>query len=123
MPKEFYFFDSYAIIQILAGAESYRKYTTADFIITQLNIFEVYYCLLRDFGVEKAESFLKDYYEHCVSLHQAVLCDAAHLRLQFKKRNLSMTDCIGYIIAKRWGIKFLTGDKEFSDMENMEFVK
>ena len=34
-----------------------------------------------------------------------------------------MTDCIGYIIAKRLGMKFLTGDKEFEGFENVEFVK
>jgi len=40
-----------------------------------------------------------------------------------KKRNLSYVDCIGYIIAKQRNIKFLTGDKEFEYMENVEFVK
>ena len=45
------------------------------------------------------------------------------LRLKHKKRDLSMTDCIGYAIAKRLGIKFLTGDKEFKDFENVEFIK
>ncbi len=48
---------------------------------------------------------------------------ASRLKLQYKRRNLSMTDCIGYTIAKNLGIKFLTGDKEFQDLENVEFVK
>ena len=39
------------------------------------------------------------------------------------KRSLSYADCIGYIIALRYGIKFLTGDKEFETLENVEFVK
>ena len=34
-----------------------------------------------------------------------------------------MTDCIGYILAKNIGIKFLTGDKEFENLDNVEFVK
>ena len=34
-------------------------------------------------------------------------------RLKWKDRKVSMTDCIGYVMAKRLGIKFLTGDKEF----------
>ncbi len=34
-----------------------------------------------------------------------------------------MTDCIGYIFAKQLGIKFLTGDKEFENLDNVEFVK
>ena len=39
------------------------------------------------------------------------------------KRNVSMTDCVGYILAKQLGIKFLTGDKEFEHLDNVEFVK
>ena len=34
-----------------------------------------------------------------------------------------MTDCVGYVVAKRVGVKFLTGDREFKDMPNVEFVK
>ena len=34
-----------------------------------------------------------------------------------------MTDCIGYIMAKKLNIKFLTGDKEFENFLNVEFVK
>ena len=45
------------------------------------------------------------------------------MKKELNKRKLSMTDCIGYMMAKQWGIKFLTGDKEFEDMENVEYVK
>ena len=39
------------------------------------------------------------------------------------KKDISMTDCIGYFLAKSLGIKFLTGDKEFENMKDVEFVK
>ncbi len=32
-------------------------------------------------------------------------------------------DCIGYVIARRMGVLFLTGDKEFEGLESAEFVK
>ena len=48
---------------------------------------------------------------------------AAELRAEHKKRDLSMTDCIGFALAERLGIKFLTGDKEFENFDNVEFVK
>lgn len=44
-------------------------------------------------------------------------------RLKWKDRKVSMTDCISYFQASELGIKFLTGDKEFEDFENVEFVK
>ena len=63
------------------------------------------------------------YYESAIDFDINVIKEAAKLRLKYKKNDLSMTDCIGYILAKEWNIKFLTGDKEFENMENVEFVK
>ena len=40
-----------------------------------------------------------------------------------KGKNLSLIDCLGYSCAKRLGIKFFTGDREFKYMENVEYVK
>jgi len=44
-------------------------------------------------------------------------------RVQNIKKDTSITDCISYFMAKNLGIKFLTGDKEFENLENVEFVK
>ncbi len=49
--------------------------------------------------------------------------EAALFRFQNDKRNMSMVDVIGYTIAKRWNVKFLTGDQQFADLENVEYVK
>lgn len=35
----------------------------------------------------------------------------------------SYADSVNYIAAKRLGIKLLTGDRAFTGMENVEFVK
>ena len=43
-------------------------------------------------------------------------------RYENKHKKMSMTDCISYIQAKKLGIKFLTGDKEFKNKENVEHV-
>ena len=40
-----------------------------------------------------------------------------------KNKQLSIPDAIGYIIANRLNIKFLTGDEAFRNIENVEFVK
>lgn len=52
-----------------------------------------------------------------------VLKEAVKFRKNNKKRDLSYADCIGYIYSKLNGIKFLTGDRQFSDMQFVEFVK
>ncbi len=34
-----------------------------------------------------------------------------------------MTDCISYFQAKDLGIKFLTGNKKFENLDDVEFAK
>ncbi len=124
MVEEIYFFDSYAIIEILKGNEHYRPYEHGIILTTKLNVFEVCYSLLRDFKEQEAQQFLEKYFPFIVDFDDDIIMEAAKFRLQHKKRNLSMADCIGYITARRWGVKFLTGDKEFEEIkENVEFVK
>ena len=74
-------------------------------------------------GEETADVILEKYYEFVTDFDQDIIKEAAKLRIIMKKRNVSMTDCIGYILSKQLGIKFLTGDKEFENIENVEFVK
>ena len=117
-----YFFDSYAIIEILLASENYARFVSSEFITTKLNIFEVYYRLLRD-SPEDADIFIKGYASKAVDFDSVVITEACKFRLENKTKKLSMTDCIGYMLALKSGVKFLTGDKEFKDMPNVEFVK
>ncbi|GAI14858.1 unnamed protein product [marine sediment metagenome] len=50
-----------------------------------------------------------------------IVFEAMGLRL--KHRRLSYADCIGYVTARHEGMKFLTGDRVFERMENVEFVR
>ena len=123
MTDETYFFDSYALVEIILGNLNYKPYIKSMVLTTKLNIFEVYHGLLRDAGEKEAENFLEQYYPLTIDFNEEDIKKAAQLRIEHKKRNLSMADCIGFALAKRFGIKFLTGDKEFKDFDNVEFVK
>ena len=123
MANAVYFFDSYAIIEIILGNSNYKPYTKFNVVTTKLNIFEVYHGLLRDVGEMEAEEFLEEYYPHVIDFNEEDIRQATNFKVKNRQRNLSMSDCIGYVISKRLGIKFLTGDKEFKDFENVEFVK
>lgn len=118
-----FFFDSYALFEILKGNKNYELYRTCKIILTKLNLFELYSGLLRDIDEETAERHLDNYYPFVVDFDKEVIKNAAKLKNKLNKRKISMTDCIGYILATQLGIKFLTGDKEFENLENVEFVK
>ena len=75
------------------------------------------------YGKERAKRELQKNSVFAVDFDNDTIDNAAKLRLIFKKQNMSMTDCIGYIKARQMEIKFLTGDKQFEFLPNVEFVK
>jgi hypothetical protein len=45
------------------------------------------------------------------------------LKMKKKKKALSYVDALGYTIANRMKIRFLTGDIAFEDVPNVEYVR
>lgn len=118
-----YFFDTYAFFEILKGNDNYTKYKDSNIVTTKLNIFELYLKILREKSEESANQVMKEYYPFVKDFDENVIKEAAKLKIQLNKRDVSMTDCIGYCMAKQLEIKFLTGDSAFENIENVEFVK
>lgn len=44
-------------------------------------------------------------------------------RWEYKNRRISMADAIGFTLAAKLGVPFLTGDRQFEDLPNVEFVR
>lgn len=120
---ESYFFDTYAFFEVLRGNEDYKKYSKSNIITSKLNLFELYFNLMKETDERTAQKCFEKYYEFAKEFDEKIIIEAAKIKLKLNNRNVSMTDCIGYIMAKMMGIKFLTGDKEFENLENVEFVK
>ena len=64
---EAYFFDTYAVLEIMAGNKNYMKYADAEIMLTKLNLFEVFYAILRESGGKA-----KDYLEASVALSPSI---------------------------------------------------
>ena len=118
-----YFFDTYGIIEILKGSSSYKNYRDAKIVLTIFNLVELHYKLLRDFNEKFAKKILQRYSRFVINVDLDVIEKANNFKLLHKKQRMSATDVIGYVTAKKLGIKFLTGDKQFEKFENVEFVK
>jgi len=117
-----FLFDTYAIIEILRGKSSYDIYKDEEVVINNFIFAELCYNLYRE-KEPLAEEFISKYSKFIASVKPEWIEEAMKFRLEWKDRKVSITDCVSYIMAKRLGIKFLTGDKEFEDIENVEFVK
>ena len=116
-----YFFDTYALIEITKNNPNYVKYSDEIVSTTMFNLVELYYSILRDFGQEKAKDVYFKFKECTIQANDNIIFEAMKLKLSNKK--LSYVDCIGYCCALKGSMNFLTGDKEFKDMQSVEFVK
>ena len=119
-----FFYDTYAIFEIAKGNPNYDDYTdNIGIAITKLNLMELYYKFLINFGIEMAELYYEKYKQFAVDISDTLIKNAMILRAKHKSKDLSYADCVGYAFAIEHKIKFLTGDIQFKDIENVEFVK
>lgn len=117
------FFDSYALYEIIEGNENYKQYTKNTAIVTtRLNLMELHYGLLRQYGKNQADRCYDNLVRYTVDIGDDIIKMANEFRASLRKRNFSYVDCIGYILAKAMNIKFLTGDMQFRDIDNVEYV-
>ncbi|HDK42455.1 MAG TPA: type II toxin-antitoxin system VapC family toxin [Candidatus Pacearchaeota archaeon] len=119
-----FFFDTYAFIEIVKENKNYEPYKKNIGIVTTIfNLMELHYSLLRTVGKAEADKHFDRLLSFIIEIPKEVIKEANHFKLINRKKRLSYVDCIGYIFSKRMGIKFLTGDNQFKDFENAEFVK
>ncbi len=116
-----YFFDTYALIEIIRGSQSYKPYLDCKIITTIFNLAELNYNLKKEMSKEMANEHTEKFSEFVVGVSLEDIKQS--MDLKSLNRNLSIPDAIGYTTAKRYSVKFLTGDSYFEKMDNVEFVK
>ena len=118
-----YFFDTYAIIEIIKENKAYSRYSKELIITSILNFGELYYALLKDFNEIIANEWRRILEQTLLSIDTNVIVKAMIFKYENRNKNFSFIDCVGYVLAKENNLIFLTGDKEFEDLEGVEFVK
>ena len=120
--EQTFVYDTYALIEILNKNPNYETYTKQNVIINDFIFAEFCYSLIKD-NIEDMKQYTEELKPAIIHVSSELIEDAMKFRYENKKKKLSMADCISYLMAKNFSIKFLTGDKEFENMENVEFVK
>ncbi|MBI2632494.1 PIN domain-containing protein [Candidatus Pacearchaeota archaeon] len=87
-----------------------------------MNLYELCYLLIKENKENLAEEFLKRLANNCVNINTEDIKEAARFRFKEIKRKLSYLDCLGYVLAKKHNVKFLTGDIAFKEIPNVKYV-
>lgn len=122
MTDETFIYDTYALIEILNKNPNYEKYVDCNIVINDLIFAEFCYKIFLE-KIANGEELLNEIADSIVYPSKRAIKEAMIFRVKNKSKNMSMTDCISYAMSKELGIRFLTGDKEFENFENVEFVK
>ena len=88
-----------------------------------LNLGELYYIFLRNHSKKVADCWLKKIKFDLINITPDLIIKAVYFRWLNRKMKLSLIDCVGYVTTLQYGLKFLTGDKQFEGVEGVEFVK
>lgn len=85
---------------------------------------EICYRTLEVHGEEAALQVTKMFAKYLMDFWASDIEGAMKLRLQLKNKeqDISYADALGYYLALKTKVKFLTGDKWFKGLEGVEFV-
>lgn len=118
-----YFLDTYALIEIVNGNKTFAKYTETESSTSILNLYELYYNLLKISSPEEAKRHFFQLRPMTMPFTNETIFKAAAWRYLHKKKKFSYADALGYFIALENGMVFVTGDGAFEHFENVEFMK
>jgi len=121
-----YFYDGYAVLAFTSGHPPYKEYfEEQDGVLTKLNLLEVFYRSLDQYGFKAASDILESYSKYLIDVESSDIAGAMKLRLELKRRGhgLSYADALGYFLSRRMGIEFLTGDRRFRGLSGVEYVE
>ncbi len=118
-----YFFDSYALIEVIKASSTYDKLRQSAIITNALNIAETHFFLLERFPESQANKMIEGLNSKLLEITQDIAMAAASFRFHNKKLKLSYADCIGYCLAQAKHLTFVTGDDAFKGMDGVEFLK
>ena len=115
--------DTYALVEIKLGNPKFKNYLGSNCIILDLILAEFYTVILREESEEVADFWFKKLENYSVPVSKEILIEAVKFRHKHRKQNISFFDAVGYIFSVKTGCHFVTGDKEFKGLPNVDFKK
>jgi predicted nucleic acid-binding protein len=115
------YFDTYALIERLNGHLAYERFAETPVFTHQMNVLELIASLLRDHDEATTRQAIALLAPNLLEAEQDDLFATARFRATHK--GLSYVDALGYVLAQKHGMAFLTGDKAFAGVEGVLHVR
>ncbi|HLD76229.1 MAG TPA: PIN domain-containing protein [Candidatus Norongarragalinales archaeon] len=100
----------------------YAEFMEEPVITSATNLAEVLYYALRT-GQEKAyETAMQRLNPDLLDTNRRDWENAARIKFEYREKKLSLVDGLGYVLAEKNRLQFLTGDRQFEKMQNVKWV-
>lgn len=122
------FYDSYAVLAYINGENAYVKYFDDKEVsgtLTKLNLMEIYFRTAKLHGHKAARQIIDRFSRYLIDFDIGDIAGSMRLReeLMKKRTDISYVDALGFYLAKKMQILFLTGDRQFRELDGVRFVK
>jgi|ERR1051325_2150386 predicted nucleic acid-binding protein len=114
------FFDASALIRVLERDPRFESYREEPVVTDIGHVYEFARYLLKRYGAARARELLQGLRADRVEATNDDLVEAAKLAARSSK--LSAQDALGYVLARREDLVFLTTDRGFRGMPGVELV-
>ncbi|MFQ6106255.1 MAG: PIN domain-containing protein [Thermoplasmata archaeon] len=118
-----FFFDTYALVELAQGKPSYERFRDVPVVTELCNLYELIHAFAGAVPEGRIRTFIDDLNPNLLEPDLDDLFRASDFKRAHRRRRISYVDALGYVLARKHGLTFLTGDKEFERMENIEFVR
>lgn len=114
------FFDASALVGLFEARSAFEPYRREPIVTERGHIYEFARYLLKTRGARDAAAIVAAVHAIRVEPHDGDLLTAAKLKAQHAR--MSSQDALGYTLARREGLRFLTTDTAFRKMPGVELV-
>lgn len=118
-----YFLDTYAIIEIIKENKEFKKFQETINFTGFANLLEVHHKISKEFNEKKADEIVDKLKTVTINVELKDIKAASRFRIKHARNEFSYIDCLGYMMALNRNMRFVTGDNQFKNFENVEFVK
>ena len=116
-----YFFDAYALLRWHAGSASYQRFAREPIVTERGHLFEFARAVFKTEGAKAVVPALAGLRAN--ELHPTSADFVEAMKLKVRQPRLSNADALGYVLARREGLRFLTGDTGFKKLAGVEYVE
>src|SRR3989344_4928536 len=92
-----YFFDTYAIIEIMKGNPNYSKFKEMIFVTTYLNLSETYFSLLKEMNEIEAKKTISSLNMEFIELDYEIALESSSFRYIHKEKKYLMLIALGIL--------------------------